>query len=331
MKKIIKILSIFLIFNLFLSINVKANHDDVVYLGGDSIGIKMDTGVYVAGKYAVNTGKNKVIPWKNSNIEIGDRVISVNNILINNNKDLLDVITKTNNDVVNLTVLRNNNRINTEIKIVKNQKNESSIGLYIKDQLQGIGTLTFTTKDSYFASLGHGVYENKTLINNQGGNIYFSSVNTIKKAEPGIAGEKRASITPVKIGEIVTNDISGLYGKVTTKLNNSKEIKLIKDEEIKIGHALIYTVIDSNYVKSYDVEIIEINNQKSKATKGVKIKITDEELINKTGGIVQGMSGSPIVQDGKLVGAVSHVTVDNPTFGYGMYAKWMLDEINIIS
>lgn len=327
MKKIIKILSIFLIFSLFLTFNVKANYTETVYLGGDSIGIKMDTGVYVAGKYAVLTDNGKISPWKNSNIEVGDRIISINNVKVYSNEDLLNMIEKTNNSYVNLTLTRNDKIFNTSINVIKNQKEESSIGLYIKDQIQGIGTLTFITKDKFFASLGHGVYENKTLVNSTGGTLYYSSVNTIKKAEPGIAGEKRAAMSVSQIGKILANDVTGLYGSITSIPTNAKEVAVIKQNEIQKGKAEIYTVVSSNVVKGYEIEIINVNYQNSKDVKGVQIKVIDEELINKTGGIVQGMSGSPIIQNGKLVGAVSHVTVDNPIYGYGMHVEWMIDEI----
>ena len=330
MKKILKILTILLVINLFLTFNVKANYTNTVYVCGNSIGIKMDTGVYVAGKYAVMTENGKILPWKNSNIEVGDRILSVNNNKINNNKDLLNIIEKTNNSYVNLTINRNENLINTSVNIIKNQKNESSIGLYIKDQIQGIGTLTFVTKNKYFASLGHGVYDNKTLINSSGGSLFYSNVNTIKKAEPGNAGEKRAAISPSEIGKILSNDVTGLYGKMSFIPSEAKEVQVIEQKEIKKGKAEIYTVISSNIIKSYEIEITNINYQSSKGTKGVQIKVIDNDLIKETGGIVQGMSGSPIIQNGKLVGAVSHVTVDNPIYGYGMHVEWMLDEINEI-
>ena len=329
MKKIIKIITFVLIISTFFNISVKANSNKFVYLSGDSIGIKMDTGVYVAGKYFVNTDKGKVSPWKNSNIEIGDKILKINNNKVENNNDLLKYLSNTFNDV-NLTLERNNSIINTNISVVKNINDEYTLGLYIRDKILGIGTMTFITEDNYFASLGHGIYDNNVLLNSLSGSVYYSNVSSIKKAEPGVAGEKRASIDAVAIGKILSNDITGLYGKVNCKYKLDK-IEVGNQNLVKTGYAKIYTSLEKNIVKAYDVEVCECYLQNSSSIKGLKIKIIDDELINKTGGIVQGMSGSPIVQNGKLIGAVSHVTLDNPLYGYGMHIEWMLNEVKEIS
>ena len=328
MKKIIKFFTIITILCTFFNITVNANTHEFVYLSGDSIGIKMDTGVYVAGKYLVNTENGKISPWKNSNIQIGDKIINVNNYKVETNNDLLKYLSKENN-IINLTIQRNNNIFNTSIDVIKNTNNEYSIGLYIRDKILGIGTMTFITEDNYFASLGHGIYENNTLLNSLSGSIYYSSVSSIKKAEPGVAGEKRASIDNTSIGTILSNDVTGLYGKLNNNHNN-KKINIGNQHLIKTGYAQIYTSVDKNNVKAYDIEICDCYLQNSSSIKGLKIKIIDNELINKTGGIVQGMSGSPIVQNGKIVGAVSHVTLDNPLYGYGMHIDWMINEVNKI-
>lgn len=332
MKKILRTLTFFIMLVVSISLfSVKASSKQYVYLGGDSIGIKMNTGVYVVGKYEVQTKNGKVSPWRNSNINLGDTIEKINGIRINTNKQLIDYLDKSNLDSVNIQIKRGSTIINTNIDIVNNTSNEKSIGLYIRDQILGIGTLTFITENNQFASLGHGVYDNQTLLTVESGDLYRSNVRNIKKSEPGIAGEKRASLERGIIGNIYENDITGLYGKLEEIPKNSRMIEVGKQKEVKNGPAKIYTVIDGQTIDEYDIEVIEVKTQNKKNVKGIKFKVTDSNLISKTGGIVQGMSGSPIVQDGKIIGAVSHVTVENPLYGYAMHIEWMIDEANTIN
>ncbi|MCM1259514.1 MAG: SpoIVB peptidase [Prevotella sp.] len=327
MKKISKLFSFLLVFLIFTSIfYVKADSKTYVYLGGDSIGIKMETGVYVVGKYQVQTKEGKVSPWKHTNVEIGDRIESINGIKIENNQQLQAFLQNRSQQELKLLLVRKNEKIQTSILPIENTNHEQSIGLYIRDQVLGIGTLTFITKDAKFGSLGHGVYDNKTLLETLAGNLYYSTVQTIKKSEVGTAGEKRASINTQKIGKIIKNDITGLYGKLDTWNSSKKEIEVAHQDEIELGKAQLYTVVENQQIVAYDVEVVSVQLQTKKDVKGIKIKITDPDLIQKTGGIVQGMSGSPIVQNGKLIGAVSHVTVENPVYGYAMHIEWMIQE-----
>lgn len=327
MKKISKLFGFLLVFLMLTSIfYVKADSKTYVYLGGDSIGIKMETGVYVVGKYQVQTKEGKVSPWKHTNVEIGDRIESINGIKIENNQQLQSFLQNRSQQELKLQLIRKNEKIQTSILPIENTNHEQSIGLYIRDQVLGIGTLTFITKDAKFGSLGHGVYDNKTLLETLSGNLYYSTVQTIKKSEVGTAGEKRASINSQKIGKIIKNDITGLYGKFDTINRSKQEIEVAHQDEIELGKAQLYTVVENQQIVAYDVEVVSIQAQTKKDVKGIKIKITDPYLIQKTGGIVQGMSGSPIVQNGKLIGAVSHVTVENPIYGYAMHIEWMIQE-----
>ncbi len=327
MKKISKLFGFLLVFLMLTSIfYVKADSKTYVYLGGDSIGIKMETGVYVVGKYQVQTKEGKVSPWKHTNVEIGDRIESINGIKIENNQQLQSFLQNRSQQELKLQLVRKNEKIQTSILPIENTNHEQSIGLYIRDQVLGIGTLTFITKDAKFGSLGHGVYDNKTLLETLSGNLYYSTVQTIKKSEVGTAGEKRASINTQKIGKIIKNDITGLYGKIDTINRSKQEIEVAHQDEIELGKAQLYTVVENQQIVAYDVEVVSIQAQTKKDVKGIKIKITDPYLIQKTGGIVQGMSGSPIVQNGKLIGAVSHVTVENPIYGYAMHIEWMIQE-----
>ena len=324
MKKIIFFI-IFLCFCLTISINIKANNDIYVMPGGESIGLKIETGVEIVGKYTVSTNDGKKNPWQKSNIEIGDYIEKVNDYNVENNESLLKILKQLDESSCILTIKRNNKLIKTNIDIVKTVAKEPSIGLYVKDKMLGIGTLSFVY-DNKFASLGHGIYENNELININNGDLTYSNVVSIKKATLNQSGEKRATLASTKIGEIKTIKESGVYGVISQKINKNK-VKIADIEDVKCDDAVIYTVINGNKVETFDIEIIETKYQNSINSKGIKIKVTDSALLNETGGIIQGMSGSPIIQNGELVGVVSHVTLDNPMIGYAVYAKWMYEDL----
>lgn len=324
MKKIIFFI-IFLCFCLTININIKANNDIYVMPGGESIGLKIETGVEIVGKYTVSTNDGKKNPWQKSNIEIGDYIEKVNDYNVENNESLLKILKQLDESSCVLTIKRNNKLIKTNIDIVKTVAKEPSIGLYVKDKMLGIGTLSFVY-DNKFASLGHGIYENNELININNGDLTYSNVVSIKKATLNQSGEKRATLASTKIGEIKTIKDSGVYGVISQKINKNK-VKIADIKDVKCDDAVIYTVINGNKVETFDIEIIETKYQNSINSKGIKIKVTDSALLNETGGIIQGMSGSPIIQNGELVGVVSHVTLDNPMIGYAVYAKWMYEDL----
>lgn len=324
MKKII----IFLFLSIFILLNplyIQANDTIYVIPGGESIGLKIETGVEVVGKYSVQTNEGKINPWSNSKIEIGDYILEINNIKISNNDDLIKNLKLINDQECTLKIQRNDELLNTSILVVKTTQNEPSIGLYVKDKMLGIGTLSFVYNNQ-FASLGHGIYENNELIDIKKGDLTFSNVLSIKKATLAQAGEKRAALTSELIGQIKAIKNSGVYGTFDKTLNKSK-VKLAKVNDVKTGEASIYTVLNGTKVEQFDVEIIEIKPQSHVDSKGIKIKVTDSTLISSTGGIVQGMSGSPIIQNGSLIGVVSHVTLENPTIGYAVYAEWMYNDL----
>lgn len=332
MRKINKILVSFIltfVMFLFIGYNVLAETNKV-YVGGENIGIKINTGIEVIGMYEVETDDGKVAPWKNSNIQKGDTIISVEGIKIDNNQTLLNILSSCKNNKIKLQIERNNIRFDTIIDVIISKNNQKSLGLYIKDKMMGIGTLTFVDpNDYYFASLGHGIYHNDELYNVSNGVILSSTVNSIRKATPGNAGEKKATLDNKVVGTILDNQITGVYGKIiNNNVSNKRLIEIGKKEDIKIGPATIITTLSDNIPKEYAIEIIDIAEQDNTDVKGLKIKITDERLLKETGGIVQGMSGSPIIQNNKLIGAVSHVIVDNPNVGYGMYIEWMINDLN---
>ena len=208
-------------------------------------------------------------------------------------------------------------------EVINNINGENSIGLYVKDHITGVGTLTFVNvKTKKFASLGHDVSD---ALN--GGTIYQSSIKAVKKAVKGIPGEKYATLSNTEIGSIESNTDIGVFGTYTYHLND-EIVNIVKAENVKIGPAQIVTVLKGNIKKTYDVNIISLENQNIGDVKGIKIEIKDKELIEDAGGIIQGMSGSPIIQNGNLVGAVSHVVVNEPNIGFGVYAEWMYYHTN---
>lgn len=305
--------------------NIVFAESEYVILGGDSIGLKFSTGVIVSGKYKVETEVGKVKPWEKSDIIVGDKIIEIDNVIVNNTSSLLRYLKLVKDDDCILTIERNNKVFDTNINLVTTTNNDKSLGLYIKDNILGVGTLTYINQENLcFASLGHGISDNH-INDNTSGSVLTSSVQAIKKGTPGNPGEKRASVGSNVIGTIKANTTTGVYGILDDVSNykTRKKVAIATNNEIKIGPAKIYTVIQDNIIKAYDIYITNLEEQSDVKIKGIKVKVTDKELINTTGGIIQGMSGSPIVQDNKLVGAISHVTVDNPLIGYGVYASWM--------
>lgn len=330
MKKTLKFSVLFillLLFSLFIlkPSEVIATSTDrfvgEVKLGGDTIGIQLKTKVEVVGKYEVTTKDGKVKPWNKSNILEGDYIYSINDNIINNNDELNELVRSTTDNNLDLVLIRDDEMINTQIEVVKNANDVNSIGLYIKDHLSGIGTLTFINlKNNKYGALGHSVSDSLST-----GKLYESSVRGIKKAIKGVPGEKFATLSPTEIGTIEKNNDIGIFGEYNKK-NDNEIVNVVKSSYVHKGNAQIVTVLEGNIIKKYDIKIIEVEKQNSSNVKGIKFKVIDEELINTSGGIIQGMSGSPIIQDGNLIGAVSHVVVNDPLIGFGVFAEWMYYE-----
>jgi len=237
-----------------------------------------------------------------------------------------------------LQYIRNDVSESKEINLEK-EEDGYRLGLWVRDSTAGIGTLTFYHKESkIFGALGHPITDGDTnepfIIKD--GNLLDSSVISVKKGEKGMPGELKGLFLNEKegIAIIKKNTESGIFGvankNITSKITN-KPMKVAFRNEIKEGKAQIITTIDENGPKYYDIEIIKLLPQDEPGPKSMLIKVTDEELLEKTGGIVQGMSGSPIIQDNKIIGAVTHVLINKPDVGYGIYIEWMLKDAGIIN
>ncbi|SHJ71876.1 stage IV sporulation protein B [Caminicella sporogenes DSM 14501] len=331
--------------NLFGLVPVKKLEVDVlprlkVIPGGHSIGVKLKTrGVLIVGlEEIVGVDKQKHNPGQDAGLKIGDSILEIEGEKVKNAEHVIEIINKYKDRNINIKVKRNKHIMNFTIKPVKSiLYNDYKIGLWVKDSTAGVGTLTFYEPNTkIYGALGHAISDVETgqILSVGNGEIVKSRVVSIKQGKRGHAGEIRGIFleTTEPLGKLDRNTSYGIYGKlykepVRTKYNRPLEIGL--QNEIKLGKAKILTTTDDNKIKEYDIEIEKINRQKRMGNKSMIIRITDKELLRKTGGIVQGMSGSPIIQNGKIIGAVTHVFVNDPTKGYGIFIEWMLKESGI--
>ena len=326
LKKFLNKLLIFIFLISIISVpNIVFAYTKKVVLGGENIGIKVNSnGVLVVGFYQID-GKN---PAKDAGLRIGDRIIKINDTDINIISDLTSSI-KDNTEVLEVTYERNNKTYNTKINLYKDSNNVYKTGLYVKDKIIGIGTLTFIDPNTkMYGALGHEIMEKTTgtKFEIKDGTIFKSNVTGIDKGTRNSPGGKRASyMLDDTYGTITKNEINGIYGVYKKNIDTTNLIEVADSSSIKLGKAYFTTVIKDDTKETFEINILKIN--KNDATKNIFFEITDEKLLKRTNGVVQGMSGSPIIQDGKLIGAVTHVVVDDSSKGYGIFITSMLKEI----
>ncbi len=320
-----KILIIFVVIPFIFLMNISYASNPLVYVSGMSIGLKLNTNVEVLGTYGIESNGVLETPWMDKIYE-HDIISKVNGEKISSADELTSIIEKSNGNKVKLEILHRNEVKSIEIKPIKNNKNKYSIGLYVKDYDLGIGTLTFASDNLMFASLGHKMVEKEI----SGGTLYPSTVSKIVKPRDSAPGEKKADIIERKIGQIYANTDNGCYGKLSSAsvLDDMQQMRVAETTDVHKGKAYILTTLLDNKISKYEVEITKTLSQTYCQEKGIKIKITDERLEKEAGGIIQGMSGSPIIQDDMIVGTLSHVSLKNPKEGYGCYAKFMYDTMN---
>lgn len=314
---LIAIVSIFSCFK----VNVFADEEEI-YLGGMPAGFALYTrGAEIVGLCDVITENGSISPAKNADILVGDKILFIDGFEINSALDIEKSIKSNYNKTI--TIERQGETMLKIITPAKDINGKYKLGLFIRDEINGIGTITFI-KGNRFASLGHPVLNNagKTyeII---GGNLYNCKITGNIKGERGKAGELRGVfLRNEKVGKIEKNNSVGVYGSI----ENIDKSTLIKTEigDAKPGKAQILSTIDGVKPKKYDISIIKVDNTSS--CKNFVIKIIDNDLLNNTGGIVQGMSGSPIIQNNKLVGAVTHVFINDPTRGFGLSIDKMLNQ-----
>lgn len=323
-----------------VSVNVIENTEVIPV--GKIIGLKLYTnGVLIVGMSEIeDVNHNKEKPFENLDIQEGDTILKVNDLEIQTIESLQKEINASEGENINLTLLKEDGSIATSnIKPVQVNSKEYRLGLWVKDAATGVGTLTYYEPESKsFAALGHGITDNDTdsLINIESGNIVTSKIVSIQKGEQGKPGEIRGSIiNQPTIGKVYKNTNFGIYGELTNlsnlSLDYSKKMQVALRDEIKVGEAKMLCSVDGKGTKEYDIKIEKIYNSNNINNKSMMIEVTDQELIDKTGGIIRGLSGAPIIQDGKFVGAVTNVLVNSPTKGYAIFADMMIKEMNKIN
>ena len=322
------------LFDLFSVKNISVNviPKTTVVPVGSAIGMKLYTdGVLVVGMSEIE-GKR---PYENSGIQEGDRIIQIDQNEIDSTEDLIDVVNNSKGNSVSIQYVHNEETITTSITPVKNQDNEYKLGLWVRDAAAGVGTLTFYEPDSkMFASLGHGILDVDTssLIKIENGELVTTNILSITKGKKGEPGEIRGTIeTGIDIGDISKNTSFGVFGILNKpsyiSVSQEDEMEVALRNEIKTGKAEIICELENGKREHYDIEIQKVFVNNNQDNKSMLIKVTDKKLLDKTGGIIQGMSGAPIIQNGKFIGAVTHVLVNDPSLGYGVFADMMLKQM----
>ena len=304
---------------------------------GKTIGMKLYTeGVLVVGMSEIEGRR----PYENSGIEAGDRIIEVNDTKITTADELTECVNTSNGKNIEIKYINDENEIiSAEIEPAKISDNEYKIGLWVRDAAAGVGTITFYEPSTgNFASLGHGINDVDTyeLIDIANGELVSAQILDIVKGQNGIPGEIRGSIeNSIIIGNISKNTEFGVYGTISNtnalNIDSSNEMEVADRSEITTGKAEILCELENGKTERYEIEIQKVFKDKNYDNKSMLIKITDEELIEKTGGIIQGMSGAPIIQNNKFIGAVTHVLVNDSKIGYGVFADLMIKQLKEVN
>ena len=326
---------LFKLFGLIPIKKVKVNvlEDEDVYVGGVPIGIYLQTdGTMVVSDTVVDVGSGAVI--KNKSLKSGDIIKKINGVVINSAEDISNVLENIKGDTTSVEVIRDNKVKDIEAGLIKNKENKYKLGVWVKDDISGIGTLTFVKKDSgEYGALGHPVItgDSSTIIPVSSGKIYDCNLIGINKGCKNKPGELRAVfLQKNEKGNITKNTPYGIFGNISNLddlVDTNRCLKIGGRLSVKPGKAKIVSSV-SGIREEYDIEIIKANFQSKSSDKSIVFRVTDERLLSLTGGIVQGMSGSPIVQNDKIVGAVTHVFLSDSSKGYGVYSDWMLEQLD---
>ena len=309
---------------------VQVISERVLVPGGQSVGIRMNVkGVLVVGLEEIETEDSVVSPGYSAGLQIGDMILSINDEPVYYAKDVSEIVNKAelsqDSKPLKLKVLRKENELEVFIEpVLDRETGEKKIGVWVKEKIAGIGTLTFyDPQTNLFAALGHGIYENQTgtLLEAGNGQLLRTEVKSIQEGEAGKPGEIRGIFygNEDPIGDVICNSQFGIYSQA----DDFRDFQLA--QPMVMGRQDL-TTIDGSNVEKFDIKITKVNTQKEPESKGMEIEVVDEKLLTSSGGIVQGMSGSPIIQNNRIIGAVTHVLVNNPTKGYGIFVEWMIEE-----
>lgn len=325
-KKVRKTCLLLLILLTLLPLNVYA-YSDYIIASGKNIGIELNaTGIIIVGTYDVGSFS----PAKDAKLQTGDKIIKIDDKTVNNIEEMVNTIEKSiDKTTIKITYLRGSKEQTTNLSLIKDKDDILKTGLYVKDSINGVGTLTYIDPNTkLYGALGHEIIEKTTgqKLEIASGKIYESTVTGIVKSNNGNPGEKNARYDTSKVfGDIKENTTSGIFGKYTSEINYDKLYKVAKYENIQIGEASILTVVKNDQVEEFKINIIKTNDN-TNSNKNILFEIIDKNLLDLTGGIVQGMSGSPIIQNDYIIGAVTHVVVDDTSKGYGILITTMLEE-----
>lgn len=313
------------------SVNVCVVDEKYLYPGGFQVGLYLKTeGIYVAGtgEFKDSTG-NMVCPGMEA-VQAGDYITAVDGSYINYKYELNKYIQTKKEEPVVLTVKRDSGIFDTSVTPVRTDEGDYKVGIWVKDDAQGIGTLTYIDSDNNFAALGHGISANQSqqTLSINSGSLYNTRIVSIVKGQKGTPGEFIGTIDYKgvnRIGNIEKNSVCGVFGSMTKDMVNEYGITPVKvgfSQEVHKGKAYIRMYADGGF-KDYEIKIIGLSYS---SDKNITLKVVSDELIDKTNGVVQGMSGCPIIQDDKIVGAVTHVFIDDPSCGYGIFIENMLPD-----
>lgn len=316
----------------YKSVDIQVIQDTTLIPSGIPIGIYVKTeGVLVVGIGEFENENGETISPARYILQTGDYILDVNGEKIENKKHFVQMITESGGEEMIMTIRRGDEDTEVKIKPEGNQSGEWKLGIWIRDNAQGIGTLTYVDTDDTFGALGHGIndVDTSTLMQLGEGTLYKTEIVGITRGKDGSPGELTGYIEYDNeniIGEITQNTAEGIFGVCNDEIVQQtiyEPIPIALKQEVELGHAQIICSV-SGEPKFYDIEVEELHLEDDNINRGLVIKITDEELLTLTGGIIQGMSGSPIIQNGKLVGAVTHVLVQDATSGYGIFIENML-------
>lgn len=323
MKKMIRYVSVMLIAVLLTPVFSVSAADErrTVRLGGVPFGLTMYTG----GVIVVNVREEDGSPAYAAGIRENDLILSADGEEVSSNEELKEIVSESGGEDIELSVIRGKSPISVTITPEQDEDGDYSVGMWVRDSTAGLGTVTYFDESTHsFGALGHGICDRDTgmLMPLGSGQVVKAEIESISKAKKGIAGGLNGIMTDDEIGELTVNSAFGVYGRYTAT-PEGEEYPCAYDSEIRTGKATVYTTLDDSGIGAYEVEIENLNLN-DKSGQNMVLRVTDEELLDKTGGIIQGMSGSPIVQDGRLIGAVTHVFVNSPEKGYAITIGNML-------
>ncbi|HOA42093.1 MAG TPA: SpoIVB peptidase [Bacillota bacterium] len=322
-------------------VTIKVLPETKVIPGGQPVGVRMDVkGVLVVGLEEIQTvDGDKVNPGLEAGLEIGDSILAINNEPVDSPEEVKTVVNKQKGKV-RLKVRRQGDILYIRISPVQAAEDGLyKIGVWVRDKTAGLGTLTFY--DPYtksFGALGHAITDPDTghVLPVERGELLSASVESVKQGTAGIPGEIRGIFYEADepLGDLNLNTEYGIFGSFYKEFTNpfySEPLPIGYQNQVEEGPAWILATVDGNKIERYEICIDKVNHQTKPGTKSMVITVTDPRLLKKTGGIVQGMSGSPIIQNDKIIGAITHVFVNDPLKGYGIFIEWMLQQTDQLS